>query len=168
MAGQRTEGNARSPIRPRVRESTSISSMSSREKNPRTQASVEPIEEQRPADGRPGSSSDDVPERVLEGDDVEGIRVPVTLKAPHRVTKEEREAHEVTHMPYRAWCPHCVQARGRNTPHRPRADDAKASGVPKIAMDYVFMSVADERASSNPVLVMVDEATGEICQSCGA
>ena len=54
-----------------------------------------------------------------------------------------------------------MQARGRNTPHRPRADDAKVSGVPKIAMDYVFMSVADERASSNPVLIMVDEATGE-------
>ena len=57
-------------------------------------------------------------ERQEEG---EGGRNPQRLIAPHRVSKEEREAHELTHTPYRAWCRHCVKARGRNTPHRTRA-----------------------------------------------
>lgn len=33
--------------------------------------------------------------------------------------------------------------------------------VPRIAMDYFYMSTDDEKASDNPILVMVDEATGE-------
>ena len=37
----------------------------------------------------------------------------------------------------------------------------KRSGVPKVSVDYFFMSTADQVASTNPVLVMVDESTGE-------
>ena len=33
--------------------------------------------------------------------------------------------------------------------------------VPRISMDYFFMSKQDESASVNPLLVMVDEGTGE-------
>ena len=117
--------------------------------------------ERAPAGSRPGSSTDGDPIRVQDGDDIQGVRNPIVLKAPFRVSREEREAHEITHTPYRSWCPHCVRGRGRNTPHRLRSDDWKHSGIPKVSMDYVFMSVADERAASNPLLIMVDEATGE-------
>ena len=71
-------------------------------------------------------------ERQEEG---EGGRDPQRLIAPHGVSKEEREAHELTHTPYRAWCRHCVKARGRNTPHRTRDEERKAGGVPKVSMD---------------------------------
>ena len=49
-------------------------------------------------------------------------------------TPEEREEHWKTHLPYRAWCPVCVKARGREDPHK-----AKTKGkdeLPVIAMDY--------------------------------
>ena len=36
-------------------------------------------------------------------------------------------------------------------------DDQK---VPKISMDYVFMSQEDETASENPLLLMADETVG--------
>ena len=85
----------------------------------------------------------------------------MSLRAPHRVSREEREQHELTHIPYRAWCPFCVRARGRNTPHRSRTEDMKRGGVPRIVMDYVFMSGRDEAASANSVLVVLDEGTGE-------
>ena len=90
-----------------------------------------------------------------------GQRKPHVPRAPFKVTLEEREAHEVTHTPFRAWCRYCVLGRARNSPHRQREDAAKRSGVPKIAMDYFFMSNADEAASRNPLCVMVDEGTGE-------
>ena len=162
MAGQRADHTHRSPISPSGSGVAHGNTDNTNTTNPNaTQKVRESIQEPVPSDGRPGSSGDDVPIRSQEGDDVEGVRTPVVLKAPHRVTQAEREAHEVTHMPYRSWCPHCVRGRGRNTPHRQRAEEAKVSGVPKIAMDYMFMSAEDERASSNPVLVVVDEATGE-------
>ena len=173
MAGQTSDGSGRPPISPEAepRRDDVPSGRFGEEKSSDPQTGPwdqgfkkvvgpkVPVEAAH-GDCRPGSSTDGVP-RVQEGDDHLGVREPVVLKAPFRVSREEREAHEITHTPYRSWCPHCVRGRGRNTPHRLRSEDAKHSGVPKVSMDYVFMSVADERAASNPVLIMVDEATGE-------
>ena len=39
-------------------------------------------------------------------------------------------------------------------------EDEKEAAVPRIAMDYFFMSVEDEAACKNPMFVMVDEQTG--------
>ena len=120
---------------------------------------------------RPGSSGDSLSQGVATGEldeDVHGRlgegeqgRQPIGMRAPFAVTKEEREQHELTHTPYRAWCPHCVRARGRNTPHRSRAQDHEQSRVPRIVLDYFFMSSADEAAHRNPLIVMLDEATGD-------
>ena len=53
-----------------------------------------------------------------EGDRDEGEegRRPATLPSPIRVTRAEREEHELTHTPFRPWCPHCVRGRGKNAP----------------------------------------------------
>ena len=40
------------------------------------------------------------------------------LRAPGCPTQEERDRHECTHMPHRAWCPVCIEAKGREDPHR--------------------------------------------------
>ena len=37
----------------------------------------------------------------------------VIAKDPGCPTREEVERHNVTHLPYRSWCPVCVQARGK-------------------------------------------------------
>ena len=95
------------------------------------------------------------------GEEGEEGRQPVRARAPHQVSHEERDVHELTHTPYRAWCRHCVRARGRNTPHRAGEHEHKSTGVPKISMDYFFMSKADEQARANPLIVMVDEDTWE-------
>ena len=51
-----------------------------------------------------------------------------------------------------------------NMSHRRQQDEKnkdELNKVPRIAMDYLFMSQEDEKASSNPLLVMVDEETGD-------
>ena len=88
-------------------------------------------------------------------------RQPVALKAPVQVTQAEREEHELTHTPFRAWCAHCVRGRGRNTPHLKKRESGESAGVPRISFDYFFMSWEDEAAHKNPMLVMKDESTGE-------
>ena len=97
---------------------------------------------------------------VEVADQDEGRR-PAALRAPNRVTQAEREEHELTHIPYRQWCPICVKARGRSTPHRSRTEEQRREGVPKISLDYFFMSSEEESATDSPVLVMIDESTGE-------
>ena len=78
-----------------------------------------------------------------------------------RVSQEERDQHELTHTPYRAWCRHCVRGRGRNTPHRRRDPTEEEATTPRVSMDYLFVSSKDEAACANPVIVMIDESTGE-------
>ena len=85
-------------------------------------------------------------------------------RAPKGPTKREKEEHEATHIPYRDWCRHCVKGRAPNRPHRVGAkqgdQDDKERQVPRIAMDYFFLAREGERASEFPMLVMVDEETG--------
>ena len=88
-------------------------------------------------------------------------RKAIGLAIPQSVSNEEKEAHELTHTPYRAWCRHCVRGRGKNMGHRKSNEDKSEATVPRVSMDYFFMSTKDERASDNPLIVMVDETTGE-------
>ena len=53
----------------------------------------------------------DVFSQVAEGEE-EG-RKAKGMHAPRVVSKEEREEHERTHIPYRSWCRACVKGRGR-------------------------------------------------------
>ena len=65
-------------------------------------------------------------------------------------------------MPYRSWCEDCVRSRARNSPHHKKApeDPLEEIKVPRVHMDYFFISREDETASKNPMLVMVDEKSG--------
>ena len=99
-----------------------------------------------------------------EGEELEEAEAPVIRKAPKGPTQKEREEHEATHLPYRSWCKHCVRERGRNKPHRRQdeedKDEEKEKAVPRISMDYFFMSEEEQQASENPLIIMVDESTG--------
>lgn len=94
-------------------------------------------------------------------------RKAVGRVGPNMPTKMEQEEHAQTHCPYRSRCRQCVQARARSSPHRVGQGSRKSSeegvGQAKVAgeaMDYLYMSKADEKASVNPLLVMADEESG--------
>ena len=52
---------------------------------------------------------------MVTAEEEEG-RKAVGVKGPMRVSKEEREEHERTHLPYRSWCEICVKGRARKAP----------------------------------------------------
>ena len=74
-------------------------------------------------------------------------REAVAMPSPMTPSRREREQHELTHTPYRSWCPHCVRARGRNRAHLANKDPEKP-GVPRISFDYFFFSDEDEKSDS--------------------
>ena len=45
----------------------------------------------------------------------EFVRAMVDPRLP---TEEEVANHELTHLPYRNWCPACVKAKGKDLDHR--------------------------------------------------
>ena len=74
------------------------------------------------------------PQLVLD-DYADAAHVPKTLQVPQEPSLEERELHDLTHMPYRAWCPLCVKCKGVGDYHEQTYDKKPVSQV-----DYSFIS----------------------------
>ena len=47
-----------------------------------------------------------------------GLRRPKKVLDPREPSAEERKEHELTHLPFRSWCRHCVRGRGKEEPCR--------------------------------------------------
>ena len=102
-------------------------------------------------------------EEAMEEGGEEG-RYAKGLPTPQKVTKEERQEHDRTHCPYRSWCKYCVRGRGQKAPHqssKEKTEEEKEAEVPRISMDYFYMSKADEDAKENPLIVAVNEKTND-------
>ena len=100
-------------------------------------------------------------EENAEAEEEEAER-PTTRRAPKGPTQRERAEHEATHIPYRDWRRHCVRGRANNRPHRNKLveeEDTQRRKVPRISMDYFFMSQEGGKAAEYPMLVMIDEST---------
>ena len=96
-------------------------------------------------DGGVNGESEKVDEKLeVHGEmaDDEG-QVPNILASPGQPSKEERRKHDCTHIPYRAWCNHCVRGRGRNRAARNVCGSYNAAKgfVPRVHADYAFFSV---------------------------
>ena len=72
----------------------------------------------------------------FDAEEEAGTRVPLKTADPRLPTAEEIDAHNLTHLPYRSWCPHCVRGKGKTMDHR-RAGKDKL--VPEIHVDHCFM-----------------------------
>ena len=68
---------------------------------------------------------------------------------PQLPTKEEVEEHNLTHLPFRNWCPHCVRGAGRSADHRVHVRD---DGLPEVHLDYCFLGT--DGKSTETVLVV--------------
>ena len=83
------------------------------------------------------------------GESEEGLEAKV-VRDPGQPTPEEVAKHQVTHVPYRAWCASCVMGRGRNAAHR-ALDEEKERLLPTVAHDFAFLGRDDQQVC--PVLV---------------
>ena len=95
--------------------------------------------------------ADPVAVRPPEAEEAQAPKVPRTPATP---TVDELKMHNVSHLPFRAWCAHCVAGRGTSVAHRMPAD--KQYTKPVVAADYAFLSGSAEagHASESPVLVL--------------
>ena len=78
--------------------------------------------------GAHGGSGSESSQEAHEGaeDIVEQGEKAKPIPQPRRPTRREIEQHELTHIPYRSWCVHCVRGAGRSDPHRGSKDDMDA------------------------------------------
>ena len=97
---------------------------------------------------------------------------PVTIaRDPGNPTEHERELHCATHIPYRAWCPICVKAKGKEEPHRSQRKK-EASCKPTISLDYKSFGQEIDFEDKATAVVGKDEKTkikfAHICETKGS
>ena len=63
-------------------------------------------------------------------------RRPKSLRSPLQPTPSQIEEHNLTHQPFRSWCPICQQTRGRPSQHRRRGESQEST----IMCDYTFVT----------------------------
>ena len=124
--------------------------------------------------GMATENEEEVVQESEDGDDDEEVeegRKGRGMPSPLTVSKKERDEHELTHLPYRSWCAHCVRGRGRSMAHKQLEAQDRETIVPRVSLDYFFLTNRDgdknkkvkeeEEKHLHPMLVMKDETTGE-------
>ena len=115
--------------------------------NPRPEGSeekpVRPIEVSAGGEQSSSAAAAADPEEEMHDDDgiQSGARLPMKVQDPKLPTPEEVKEHALTHLPYRAWCPHCVRGKGKSMQRRQSKDKP---GIREIHVDYCFMGKAED------------------------
>ena len=92
----------------------------------------------------------------------DGIRLG--LQSPVKPNSEEIRQHNVSHVPYRSWCQHCVRGKGRTLAHKSgsRGLDKARDVRPRVLMDYFYLGRKEEPNEALPLLAILDEATQRV------
>ena len=89
-----------------------------------------------PVDVATGAEPVDVEEidAPVEEEDTQEL---VCLPSSYQPTRSDYLDHCVTHFPFRAWCAHCVEGRGREFGHATRPSEP--TSAPVVSFDCAFI-----------------------------
>ncbi|CAE7242687.1 unnamed protein product [Symbiodinium sp. CCMP2456] len=92
-------------------------------------------------------------ENEQETEDKNAVK-PKGVKIPNEPSENERRLHELTHLPYRDWCEHCVRSKGRQN-HAVKRNDRQ----PVTQLDFSFLSTEND-LPKRTILNATDVQTG--------
>ena len=103
----------------------------------------------------PGGGKEESAEEDEESEAEAGQRKCVRLQDPKLPSKEEVEEHNLTHLPYRSWCRHCVRGRGKEMPHKRTTEEPTQH---EFHFDWAFPGDEEEE---DTLKVLVGRMRGE-------
>ena len=89
------------------------------------------------ADGTAAENDDDF--LCIPCEEEEQAEMPLCLPSVYQPTRSEYMDHCVTHYPFRAWCRHCLEGRGREFGHSHQNGLKDEQSTPVISFDYCFV-----------------------------
>ena len=167
QAGFRLAG--RTPVRPAEQSKEGVSPGHFGQSHGRDRFDHGRIKEVAPLDGETG----DVVFEQGEGQEAEGADEPEfevdeeeahsagVQRTPVLPSQNEIDEHNLTHLPFRDWCPFCIRGRGLSSGHFARKTPEE-SQVPTISIDYCFLGDETTRDTDLPVLVVRDRRTKSV------
>ena len=77
---------------------------------------------------------------------------------------QEIVEHQITHLPFRSWCPHCLQSKAPADPRQRTTEFPGAKGIATVSIDYFFigsqgLSFADPSAEQDTLPILGDTTT---------
>ena len=96
----------------------------------------------------------------------EEVKPTRAVRSPPMPSQQEIDEHRVSHLPYRSWCPECVEAFGRERGH---SKQSESRTIPLVSCDYLYLTKngvfareeldEEQQGASTRVLVMYCGAT---------
>ena len=93
---------------------------------------------------------------IQEEETMHGERKTKKMVNPLLPSAREVDEHNISHLPFRSWCPHCIKGRGREADHRRQPHTER--GVDEFHLDYCFLG--DEMGFKLTILVGVERYSG--------
>ena len=83
------------------------------------------------------------------------------IHKPCEPTREEVEAHNLTHLPFWNWCEICVRGSGQEKRHGHKNPNDGPPGVPVVSVDYSFPRDHEHEhgEEGRPLMVQEDRGT---------
>ena len=75
---------------------------------------------------------------------------------PKQPTAQEIQEHNITHLPYRSWCPVCIQSKGRQANH-----PKQTVRQPIVQVDFTYIKGHGDKTTT-PILSAIDIQTGMV------
>ena len=102
-----------------------------------------------------GAGGEEAAEESIEGE--AGERQTKKMQDPKMPSKTEIEEHNLTHLPFRNWCRHCVRGRGKEMPHRKAGEQGD---MPELHVDMCFLG--EESDPYNTITILVAREGPEV------
>ena len=92
------------------------------------------------------------------------VQLPKALPTPKVPSKKEVDFHNLTHIPYRNWCPFCVRARRKNDPHCQSQGDGRSK--PLFCADYCFVRETEDEGNLSLLVGRIKPGSSTIVVPC--
>ena len=103
-------------------------------------------------------------EKNLTSGEEFGNRKVVRKHDPRQPSQQEKEEHEMTHLPYRSWCRHCIMVRRREEDYRKTMEEERQ--IPEMHLNYMF--TRDEKEGKTLALSWLREKDESCAQYGGS
>ena len=111
-------------------------------------------------DCSPLDVEDDELEHVVE----EESDRPRGIRDPSRPSPAEVAEHDLTHIPARPWCKHCVRGKAKTRPILRICGSYSENIAPRVRLDYCFLTENSEEEVAGGAAAQAPETTPAVAQ----